>query len=117
MTKLTTARSIAMGSPALVKSLGRMRDWNDASWIAWDHDLASLPDAKDLDAFVEQRKVADNKPPTIRRDGDALIVDFGKSDYFGTPPATLDLVITQPSAANVRGWRVQVPFAANSAAP
>ncbi|HKE46929.1 MAG TPA: protein-disulfide reductase DsbD domain-containing protein, partial [Rhodanobacteraceae bacterium] len=77
----------------------------------------SLPDAKDLDAFVEGRKIVDNKPPTIRRDGDALIVDFGKSDYFGTPPATLDLVITQPSAATVHGWRVQVPFAATSAAP
>ena len=27
------------------------------------------------------------------RDGDALIVDFGKSEYFGTPPETFDLVI------------------------
>ena len=77
----------------------------------------SLPDPKELDAFVEERKIVDNKPPKIRRDGEALIVDFGKSDYFGTPPTTLDLVITQPAAAGVRGWRVQVPFAANSAAP
>ena len=77
----------------------------------------SLPDANGLDAFVEGRKITDNKPPALRRDGDALIVEFGKSDYFGTPPPTLDLVITQPSAAGAHGWRVQIPFAANPAAP
>lgn len=71
-----------------------------------------LPDAAGLDAFVAQRKLADNKPPRVRRDADALIVDFGKSDYFGTSPTTFDLVVTKPSAAGVRGWRVSVPFAA-----
>lgn len=77
-----------------------------------------LPDADGLDAFVAQRKLADNKPPRVRRDTDALIVDFGKSDYFGTSPTTFDLVITKPSAAGVRGWRVRVPFvAAPPAAP
>jgi DsbC/DsbD-like thiol-disulfide interchange protein len=75
----------------------------------------SLPDADGLDAFVAQRKLVDNKPPAIRRDGDALIVDFGKSEYFGTPPETFDLVMTQPTAAGVRGWRIQVPFAATAA--
>ena len=75
----------------------------------------SLPAVDGLDAFVEQRKLVDNKPPQIRRDGDALIVDFGKSEYFGTPPETFDLVVTQPSAAGVRGWRIQVPFAAAAA--
>jgi thiol:disulfide interchange protein DsbD len=74
----------------------------------------SLPDANDLDAFVEQRKLVDNKPPTIRREGDALIVDFAKSEYFAAPPETFDLVLTQPSAAGMRGWRVQVPFAASA---
>jgi len=77
-----------------------------------------LPSADGLDAFVEERKLVDNKPPHIRLDGETLIVDFGKSDYFGTSPATANLVLTQPAAAGVRGWRVQVPFsAATSAAP
>jgi DsbC/DsbD-like thiol-disulfide interchange protein len=75
----------------------------------------SLPAADGLDAFVAQRKLVDNKPPQIRSEGDALIVEFGKSEYFGVPPETFDLVLTQPSAAGVRGWRVQVPFAANAA--
>ena len=74
-----------------------------------------LPDPDGLDAFVAQRMLVDNKPPAIRRDGDALIVDFGKSEYFGTPPETFDLVMTQPTAAGVRGWRIQVPFAATAA--
>jgi thiol:disulfide interchange protein DsbD len=72
----------------------------------------SLPASDGLDAFVEERKLVDNKPPRIKDDGDTLIVDFGKSEYFGTPPETFDLVMTQPSAVGVRGWRVQVPFAA-----
>ena len=72
----------------------------------------SLPASDGLDAFVEERKLVDNKPPRIKDDGDTLIVDFGKSEYFGTAPETFDLVLTQPSAAGVRGWRVQVPFAA-----
>ena len=76
-----------------------------------------LPDAAGLDAFIAQRKVADNKPPRVRRDADALIVDFGKSDYFGTSPTTFDLVVTKPSAAGVRGWRVLVPLAAATTAP
>ncbi len=74
-----------------------------------------LPAASGLDAFVAQRKLVDNKPPHIKTEGDALIVDFGKSEYFGTPPETFDLVLTQPSAAGLRGWRVQVPFAAKAA--
>jgi DsbC/DsbD-like thiol-disulfide interchange protein len=75
----------------------------------------SLPPSDGLDAFVAERKLVDNKPPHIKTEGDALIVDFGKSEYFATPPETFDLVLTQPSAAGVRGWRVQVPFAAAAA--
>lgn len=76
-----------------------------------------LPDAKGVDAFVEQKKIADNKPPAVRRDGDALTIDFGKSEYFATSPASFDLVVTQPFAARVRGWRVEVPIAASAATP
>ena len=76
-----------------------------------------LPDAKDLDAFVEQRKLFDNKPPAIRRDGDALIVQAAKSEYFAAPPASFDLVVTTPAAAGVRGWRVTVPVLDAGAKP
>lgn len=78
----------------------------------------SLPDVEGLDAFVEEHKLVDNKPPHFGLDGETLIVDFGKSEYFGTSPATFNLVLTQPSAVGVRGWRVQVPLAAaTTAAP
>jgi DsbC/DsbD-like thiol-disulfide interchange protein len=75
-----------------------------------------LPEVDGLDAFVEERKVVDNKPPRFRLDGETLIVDFGKSEYFAAPPETIDLVMTQPSAAGVRGWRMQVPFSAATTA-
>lgn len=74
-----------------------------------------LPPAEGLDAFATQKKLFDNKPPTVRKDGDALIVDAGKSEYFGTSPATVDLVITAPAPAGIRGWHVQVPFTDASA--
>ncbi|HJT99439.1 MAG TPA: protein-disulfide reductase DsbD domain-containing protein [Rhodanobacteraceae bacterium] len=78
----------------------------------------SLPEkTDDLDAFVETRRVVDNQRPAIRRDGEALTIEFGKSEYFTAAPETIDLVVTQPSATGARGWRVQVPFAAATAAP
>lgn len=91
--------------------------WKSEARLDGDHVTITLrgpglPDANGLDAFVAERKLVDNKPPQIRRDGDALIVAFGKSDYFGTSPTAFDLVVTKPSAAGVRGWRVQVPLAA-----
>lgn len=76
---------------------------------------AGLPPSEGLDAFAGQKKLFDNKPPTIRRDGDALIVDAGKSEYFTTAPETFDLVLTAPAPAGLRGWHVQVPFADASA--
>lgn len=76
---------------------------------------AGLPPAEGLDVFAAQRKIFDNKPPQIGREGDALIVTTGKSEYFGTSPATLDLLMTAPSAAGVRGWRIRIPFAAATA--
>jgi thiol:disulfide interchange protein DsbD len=78
---------------------------------------AELPPAQGLDAFATQRKVFDNKPPQIERKGDALIVSSGKSEYFGTSPATLDLLMTAPAAAGPRGWRVHIPFADAGTAP
>ncbi len=76
-----------------------------------------LPDGDGLDAFVAERKVLDNKPPALHRDGDALVIDAGKSEYFTTAPATLDVVVTAPAATGARGWSVKVPYGAASAPP
>lgn len=46
VTKLGSARWIAMTSPGLAASLGRLESWSDAPWIAWDQDLASLAAAR-----------------------------------------------------------------------
>jgi thiol:disulfide interchange protein DsbD len=70
-----------------------------------------LPDTDGLDAFVAQHAIVDNKPPAFRRDGDALIIDFGKSDSFVAAPASFDLVLARPTGPGVRGWKVQVPLA------
>lgn len=42
-TRIVQTRAIPMTSPAYAKELGRVRDWNDARWIAWGADLAHLP--------------------------------------------------------------------------
>jgi len=74
--------------------------------------------AAPLDAFAVQRRLFDNKPPTIRRDGDALVVEAGRSEYFATAPSELELVVTEAAPAGARGWRVRIPWAAAaSAAP
>lgn len=49
VTKLGTGGWVAAGSRALVKKLGRLREWSSAPWIHWDHDLA---------AFAPQRWLA-----------------------------------------------------------
>jgi thiol:disulfide interchange protein DsbD len=79
---------------------------------------AGLPPASaTLDAFVAQRKVFDNAPPAIRRDGDALVVEAGRSEYFTTAPAEIELVLTQTDALVPRGWRVRVPYTGRGTAP
>lgn len=74
----------------------------------------SLPPTSDgLDAFPVQRKLFDNKPPTVRLDGDALVVEAGKSEYFSDAPTELDMVVTAATPTGTRGWRVRIPFAAS----
>jgi DNA-binding transcriptional LysR family regulator len=58
MTKITTSRWIAVASPAMVKELGRMTAWEDAPWIAWDRDLASMLPARWLARHVPRAEVA-----------------------------------------------------------
>lgn len=72
------------------------------------------PAAAQLDAFAAQKKLFDNKPPAIRREGDALIVESGKSEYFTTAPSELELWLTTAGMDGPRGWRVRAPFATTS---
>jgi DNA-binding transcriptional LysR family regulator len=55
--KLLSARSIALTSPAHARTLGTLRDWNDAPWVVPDHDLASLPAARWLARHVARSSV------------------------------------------------------------
>ena len=70
------------------------------------------PASATLDAFAPQRKLLDNRPPAIRRDGDALVVEAARSEYFTRAPTGLELVLTEVDAPVPRGWRVRVPYAA-----
>lgn len=69
-----------------------------------------LPPAAGLDAFAVQRRVLDNRPPTLRRVDDALVIDAGKSESFASAPAALDLVLTSAGGVGPRGWNVRVPW-------
>jgi len=44
--KLMHARSVALTSPALARALGVVSDWNEAPWVGFDQDMASLPAAR-----------------------------------------------------------------------
>lgn len=75
------------------------------------------PTSAPLDAFVAERKILDNKPPTIRAEGDALVIESGRSEYFSTAPEQIDLVVTQQGATDSKGWHVRVPFSRAAADP
>ena len=59
MTKLTTARWMAMAAPRVARELGTLRRWDDARWITWDDDLAHIPAARWVGAHV-------SAPPVLR---------------------------------------------------
>ncbi len=65
-----------------------------------------LPGIANLDAFALQPQVLANTPPRIAIDGDGLLIEAARSDYFTTAPAQLDLVLVQRDAGRVRAWRV-----------
>ena len=46
MTRVATARWIAVASPDLAQRLGVLRAWNDAPWIGWGERHASVPAAR-----------------------------------------------------------------------
>jgi DNA-binding transcriptional LysR family regulator len=58
ITKLATARWLAAAAPSLVKKLGRLASWNDASWITWDRDLAGFAPARWVAQHVARERVA-----------------------------------------------------------
>jgi DNA-binding transcriptional LysR family regulator len=45
VTKLLHAAWVVAASPLLAREFGRLQAWQDAPWIDWDYDLASLPAA------------------------------------------------------------------------
>lgn len=55
--KLGSARWLALTAKTLARTLGTLRDWNDAPWVAHDHDLASLPAARWLTRHVARTSV------------------------------------------------------------
>jgi DsbC/DsbD-like thiol-disulfide interchange protein len=68
------------------------------------------PDAH-LDVMATQRRLFDSRPPTVRREGDALVIDAAKSPEFTTPPSELDVLVTAAApAGGARGWRVRIPY-------
>lgn len=75
-----------------------------------------LPAADALDVFAQQPQVLANTPPTIARDGDALVVSAARSEYFTAAPAALDLVVVERRGAAVRAWQVAAPWPASQAA-
>jgi DNA-binding transcriptional LysR family regulator len=57
MTRLTTSRWLPMTSPAYAKELGRLARWEDARWIQWADDLASIPAAQWVSRHVKAEPV------------------------------------------------------------
>lgn len=55
--KVMHARSVALTSPALARSLGVLHDWSAAPWLAFDRDLASLPAAQWIARHVARSSV------------------------------------------------------------
>lgn len=57
-TKLASTPWRALGSPALVRSLGTLTSWSTPAWIAWDRDNASLPAARWLARHASDARIA-----------------------------------------------------------
>jgi DNA-binding transcriptional LysR family regulator len=57
-TRLVTAPWIAAAAPRLVRKLDGLARWDDAPWIAWDRDLASMGPARWLAAHVKPASIA-----------------------------------------------------------
>jgi thiol:disulfide interchange protein DsbD len=96
-------------------------DWTAAITAAGDRiDIRlrgdGLPGTTNLDAFALQPQVLANAPPRIAADGEGLLIEAARSDYFTTAPARLDLVLVQRDTGRVRAWRVAAAWPSESAA-
>ena len=69
-----------------------------------------LPEGTAFDAFALQPAVLESAAPRIARQDDALYVSAQSSDYLDAVPASLTLVLTQPTAQGPRAWQVEVPL-------
>jgi thiol:disulfide interchange protein DsbD len=74
-------------------------------------DGKDLPAPTGLDVFAVQRRVLDNAPPLLRREGEGLHIQATQNDYFDSAPAELDLVLTSTMTNGAAAaWRVRVPL-------
>ncbi|WP_394830565.1 LysR family transcriptional regulator [Pendulispora rubella] len=62
VTKVTTARWLAVAAPKVARSLGTLRAWADAPWISWGERLANMAAARWL------AKYARGVDPVVRSD-------------------------------------------------
>ncbi|AVP96075.1 hypothetical protein C7S18_02200 [Ahniella affigens] len=69
---------------------------------------AELPDVARLDAFVEERALVMHKPAAMRRDGNELVLQFDRSEYFSAAPEQMHVVLTD--ATTKHAWRFQAPI-------
>ena len=53
VSKLRTVRWVAAATPALARSLGVVRSWNELPWVAWGERLAHIPPARWWGAHVK----------------------------------------------------------------
>lgn len=58
MTRVGAGGWIAAASPELARALGRVSTWEDAPWITWDRDLASMPAARWVAKHAARAEIA-----------------------------------------------------------
>lgn len=58
VTKIMSGRWVALAGGALAAGCSRLGAWHDLPWIAWDHDLSSLPAARWLARHVPRAEIA-----------------------------------------------------------
>jgi DsbC/DsbD-like thiol-disulfide interchange protein len=95
-------------------------DWTGTARMKGDRILIGLkgmdlPAPDTLDVFAVQRRMLGNAPATLKRDGDSLLIDAAKNEYFDQAPPALDLVLTQRMTnGRLHAWQVRVPFESTS---
>lgn len=104
------ARAFASAQTALPQ----VAAWTGEGRLDGDHIVATLrganlPQVAKLEVFPVQSHVIAYTPPQAEMRGDVVMLTFAKSDYYTSPPATLDLVLR---GADAPAWSISLPFAA-----